>query len=391
MSSHQQNVQHIQKIQQVRKIASIVPIAEENFEHTMEETVLPALSACEHEDWFEVERQSEPLQGADGDSVALECVRSHANAPSGSGSGEGDHDLAPEGIHVVFYDGNKFLEAPESSARETIVISHGFTESAIKYSELAWYFLRAGFNVLIVEHRGHGLSLRETIDPDVVSISDWHHYISDFVGAVEQARARFGLEAPLHLFAHSLGGAIGAAVLESEPELFDKAVLSSPMMMPKTGMPTALALGLSTIADVVGKGTAKVPTLPVFAEEYGVNKSGGRSLARTKWYHGKRVEEVAYRTTAPSFNWVRAALRLDRSVLRPESVAKIAAKILIFQAGDDHWVSAGAETRFVAAAQRAGVNIRAVRWPISEHEIFSEPNDVLEPYLAMVLDFFAGD
>jgi lysophospholipase len=379
----------------------------------MERSILPVLRACKQEDWYEVERESVALASDGVD---------RAGAAGDSGDGTSDSGGAtpattlPRGIHSVYFSQAGFhsvlqqsrskvpsaalsavprnvLSAVPDSLRGagTVVISHGFTESALKYAEMAWYFLQAGFGVLIVEHRGHGLSLRESDDPDVVSIDDWRHYVTDFVGAVHQARERFDFAgSPLHLFAHSLGGAIGAAVLEEEPGLFDKAVLSSPMMTPKTGMPAALAYGLSSIASRLGWGAAKVPTLPVFAEEYGGNKSGGRSVPRTQWYHSKRVEKAEYRTTAPSFNWVQAALRLDHSVLQPSQIAKISAKILIFQAGDDHWVSASAETRFVARARRAGVDVRPVRFPSAAHEIFSETNDVLGRYLDMVLGFLAA-
>ena len=385
-----------------QSVKQVVPVSEVDYSETMERSILPVLRACKQEDWYEVERESVALGGiADGDGT------------SGSGGGDesaggGDADAIrkqnlPRGIHSVYFSQADFHSTLQQSHSRvprnvpasvqgvgTVVVSHGFTESALKYAEMAWYFLQAGFGVLIVEHRGHGLSLRESDDPDVVSIDDWHHYVTDFVGAVHQAREHFDMASPLYLFAHSLGGAIGAAVLEEEPGLFDKAVLSSPMMTPKTGMPVPVAYGLSSIASRLGRGAAKVPTLPVFAEEYGENKSGGRSVPRTQWYHSKRVEKAEYRTTAPSFNWVQAALNLDRHVLQPSQVAKISAKILIFQAGDDHWVSSAAETRFVAQARRAGVDIRPVRFPSATHEIFSESNDVLGSYLTMVIGFLTA-
>lgn len=274
--------------------------------------------------------------------------------------------------------------------RGTVVISHGFTESAVKYAEMAWYLLQAGFSVLIVEHRGHGRSLRETDDPMVVTMSDWHLYISDFVGAVRHSAARFGIEGPLHLFSHSLGGAIGAAVLETHPDLFDRAILSSPMMEPKTGMPVLFAYALSATAAGVGEGSRKVPSLPVFSEDSGKNKSGGRSAARVKWYHRQRVLDWEYRTNAPSFDWVVAALSLDYNVLAPSAIARITAPLLMFQSGDDHWVQPGAQTRFLKEARKAGVKIRGIRVPGAGHELFSEPNERFEPYLREVLAFLAA-
>ena len=46
-----------------------------------------------------------------------------------------------------------------------IVISHGFTESIAKFSESIYYMLQAGFDVWGVDHRGHGRSWRENVNP----------------------------------------------------------------------------------------------------------------------------------------------------------------------------------------------------------------------------------
>ena len=45
--------------------------------------------------------------------------------------------------------------------RATVVIVHGFTENAFKYSEIIHSLLRNGYNVLIYDQRGHGRSWRD--------------------------------------------------------------------------------------------------------------------------------------------------------------------------------------------------------------------------------------
>jgi lysophospholipase len=139
-----------------------------------------------------------------------------------------------------------------------------------------------------------------------------------------------------------------------------------------------------------GHGTSKVPTLPVFSEEPGTNKSGARSTARADWYFQQRLDDWRYRTSAPSLNWVKAALDLDSAVLAPAAIAAIRTPILLFHAGDDHWVRPSAQNIFVERARAADVPIRFLDAPDSTHEIFSEPNDVLEPYLNEVVRFYRG-
>ncbi len=64
-----------------------------------------------------------------------------------------------------------------------VVISRGFTESAVKYDEVAYYFLKEGYHVYIPEHCGHGRSYRLTADPSLVHIDTWRRYIRDFLKA----------------------------------------------------------------------------------------------------------------------------------------------------------------------------------------------------------------
>ena len=68
-------------------------------------------------------------------------------------------------MHYCCYDAHKFDVLREDGAsgifRGVVVISHGFTEFARKYSEMAWYFLLSGYSVCILEHRGHGHSAHD--------------------------------------------------------------------------------------------------------------------------------------------------------------------------------------------------------------------------------------
>ena len=67
-------------------------------------------------------------------------------------------------IHMLQYLSD--IDMPKG----VVVISHGFTESAVKYDEVAYYFLKEGYHVYIPEHCGHGRSYRLTADPSLVHI-----------------------------------------------------------------------------------------------------------------------------------------------------------------------------------------------------------------------------
>ena len=74
-------------------------------------------------------------------------------------------------------------------------------------------------------------------------IDDWRRYVADLAKFAETVGKDYADGRPLNLYCHSMGGGIGASVLETHPTLFDKAVLSCPMIAPVTGMPRLAGVG----------------------------------------------------------------------------------------------------------------------------------------------------
>ena len=115
-------------------------------------------------------------------------------------------------------------------AKAAIVISHGFTECMPKYYEMIYYFAKAGYSVYMVEHRGHGFSDRSVSDMSMVTVNSFDDYVSDLDMFIREIVMKREGSRPLYLYGHSMGGAIAALYLEKHPEVFTKAVLSSPMI-----------------------------------------------------------------------------------------------------------------------------------------------------------------
>lgn len=340
-------------------------IDERTYAHDMETRVLPALDACCVEGW---------MSGA---------------------AVEGLDAMSPDGmLHYICYDAMYFDALCEDGAtarfRGAIVISHGFTEFAAKYAELIWYFLLAGYSVCILEHRGHGYSARDISNPSLVWIDDWRRYVADLALFARTIGRQYAVGRPLSLFAHSMGGGIGAALLEQHPTLFDKAVLSSPMIAPATGMPNWLATALTEPLATLGLSDHRVIGHHEFTPELDMSAYRGASEARVRWYHQWRCRNECYQTYAATFEWVRQSLRLSRAVQRRSACAKIETPILLCQAGRDVWVLNEPQNRFAERVSQGGADIRLVRFDDALHEIFSMPNAMLRGYLDQVLGFFAA-
>ena len=341
-------------------------IDESRYDEQMRATVLPALAACCEEGWMEPAR-AEDLP-------------------------ELDH---PGSLHYLCYDAAKFDDLHEDGATATfrgaVVLSYGFTENARKYSELIWYFLLDGYSVCVLEHRGHGFSVRDVDDPSVVWIDDWRRYVADLAKFAETVGLRYAGDRPMALYGHSMGGGIGAAVLERRPTLFDKAVLSCPMIAPVTaGIPNTVAGAAAGAACCMGFGKSRVAGQKRFDGTLDMEPYRGASEARVRWYHKQRCETPEHRTNAASYQWVREALRLSRAILDPQACARIETPIQLFQAGRDVWVRNEPEELFVRRVREGGGQVRFERFPDSVHEIFSMPNPVLKDYYRRIFAFLDG-
>lgn len=185
-----------------------------------------------------------------------------------------------------------------------------------------------------------------------------------------------------------MGGGIGAAVLERYPTLFDKAVLSAPMVAPATGMPLGVARVLVGALCGLGFGKKRVFGQSDFTPEFSMEGNEGASEARERWYFKLRCENSEYQTYCAAFEWVRQALKLNRAILNPSACAEVETPVLLFQSGRDIWVLNKPQNHFVQLVKDGGGEANIVRFPESRHEIFSMPNSTYKPYLEKILGFY---
>ena len=87
--------------------------------------------------------------------------------------------------------------------RATVVIAHGAAEHALRYERFATAVKAAGYNVLAVDHRGHGASSPPERLGDYGD-SGWNGLVADLGQLVAQARVT-GEGRPVVLFGHSMG------------------------------------------------------------------------------------------------------------------------------------------------------------------------------------------
>lgn len=264
-----------------------------------------------------------------------------------------------------------------------IVISHGFTETIEKHLENIYYFLRLDYHVFMPEHCGHGRSYRicgDTNDLSLVHVDDYKRYVNDLLFVCHIAAEEFP-ELPMILYGHSMGGGIGAAAAAQEPGLFSRAILSSPMIRPCSApVPWPFACLVARILCIAGKEEQYVIGNHPYDGPEPFANSASSSEARYNYYQKKRSEEPLFQMNAPSYGWLRQAVRLNR-YLRGKGWRRITCPVLVFQAENEALVSKKEQERFVRKLNRRKKgNAKLVPVPGLKHEIFNSGTKTLECY-----------
>ncbi len=315
-----------------------------------------------------------PVTEADYENTMNTVVQPYLDSRGGDGFFP-SHDSKP--IHYEKY----LADEPEG----TVVISHGFTESAEKFREMSYCYLLMGFNVFAIDHRGHGRSWRYDPDtPEVVVIKKFEEYVEDLKCFVDKVVKPASGDLPLYLYAHSMGGAVAVQFLQTYPDVFAKAVLSSPMIQPQTaGVPMGIANVIVSVPTALGRGGSKMIAYSGFNPDATYENSNATSEARFNYYHKKRLADPLLRTSAPSFSWVKQAIRVTGLNLDPARCAKITTPVLLCKAEVDGAVVPEAEDEFVGKVNGA----RLEQFGNSHHEIYLSVDDTLLAYLQTIEKF----
>jgi len=273
-------------------------------------------------------------------------------------------------------------------AKKAVVILHGYTESAEKFREMSWYYVSAGYSVFAVDHRGHGQSVREIEDTSITHVDCFDQYLRDLEQFMDGVvRPRMG-DAPLYLYAHSMGGAVGVLALMEHPEWFARAVLNAPMIKAVTGgVPAWMAETIARVMCMLGKGRERAfvghPFDPARETFEG---SHATSRARYDYYQAKRVATAHLQNCSPTYAWLREAIGVTRRLLDEKNAKKIKTPLLLIQAGRDSTVCLPEQEQFVGMVPGA----RLLRLDEAKHEIYLAHDALLKDYLEAVLGFFAG-
>lgn len=270
-------------------------------------------------------------------------------------------------------------------AEGNVVLVHGFTESAEKFREMSYNFLQMNFNVFVIDNRGHGLSYRKHPEnPETVCVDKFEHYVEDLKRFIEKVVKPAGQGLPLYLYAHSMGGAIGVQFLQTYPGVFTKAVLSAPMIEPRSApLNVGLTLAIMRLFCLVGKKDDMVFIHKGFDPERTYERSHDTSKARFDYYMAKRKANRNLQTAGASCAWVREAMKVTKKNLNPKRNANIKIPVLLCQPEEDTSVVSEKENVFISQIP----NGRLVQFKNCKHEIYASVDDTVLTYLQTIEEF----
>ena len=274
---------------------------------------------------------------------------------------------------------------PQKEKAPVIVICHGFSESAEKYRELIYYLYGEGYQIAIWDQRGHGKSFRQGDDPDVVHVEDFEDYVEDLHVFMKQVVIPLACEHPVYLYAHSMGGCVGARYLEKYPGDFAKAVLNAPMLAIWMGAcPMVVAKIICDVAKVMGRGKKRLFTQGKFDPDEPFSESCADSEARHCYYHEIRRRTPCYQTSAASYAWGRSAIRAGERAVKKKNASRVTIPVLLCQAGKDRQVKLLPQEKFIKRISKGSLQC----YPDTKHEIYRAENAVLGSYMEKIVEFY---
>lgn len=276
----------------------------------------------------------------------------------------------------------------EKQTRGTIFISHGFAESCSKYHEVIYYMLQEGYQVVLIEHRGHGRSRRPE-EKDFANTPTHMEHFQDYVDDMDHIVREIlqkEMPGPYFLFAHSMGGAVAATYIEQHPDVFQKAIFTAPMFeINRKGIPKPLAKFIGFWNCATGKSKEFTVAQKPFSLTPDFSASPCTGEARYLYYFHQQLAHPEYQSAGSSNRWARECLRACDILLKPENCRKVNIPVLLFQADQDDFVYPGGQNRFI----RQIPDGELVFVPGSKHEIYMSSDEITQKYWGIIFDFLA--
>ena len=254
--------------------------------------------------------------------------------------------------------------SPVKEPRGSIIFSPGRTEFIEKYLETATDFIDRGFNVLIVDPRGQGLSSRILEDKMKSYVDSFQDYADDLAFATHELSSY--LPKPHIVMGHSMGGTIALQAVLSGV-MNPSAVICSAPMLGLYDLDTPIIKWFIRGLARLGLRTKNLPFqkqrngLPI---PFNINKL---TSDKDRYRHWAAYFQTSprLRVGPPTLGWIVEALKSMAWINR--NAGELNIPCLIVAAGADPIVDPASNEEF---ASKARATFKVV--PGALHELFLE-------------------
>ena len=276
---------------------------------------------------------------------------------------------------------------PGAPARSTVVLCQGRGEFIEKYAEVASDLLARGFAVVAFDWRGQGSSSRLLADVAKGHVDRFAAYQQD-LEAIRTSVLDPSCPKPWFGLGHSMGGAILLDHASRGASMFERIVLSAPMLaIAGLGSSRSIA-ALAWLLAWAGFARHAVPDRRAGSVLAGGFEGNVLTSDRRRFGIIVALSRAAPHLLLgePTWGWLHAAFRTMGRLRRPEVLRRITTPILAIGCGDDR-ICATRATERAASHLRAG---HIVVIPRARHEILMERDDFREQFWVAFDRFIPG-
>lgn len=270
-----------------------------------------------------------------------------------------------------------------------VVISAGRMEMALKYAELSYELVQAGYSVFILDHRGQGLSQRGLANRFKGDIVDFGLYQQDFSQFMQQivqpCQHRYHLA-----LGHSMGCAILAGYLQQQPKSpFSAAIFAAPMFGIYTSfIPNSIAqnavLALQKFNQYLSKTPWYAPGQSDYCEKPFNNNPLTSSQPRYHWLQQRFQQQTDSQLGGVTTRWLQQAIYAMQDI--HQQAPSWQTPVLLLQAASDKVVANKAQNNWYQALP-SGLYRNKVVLAAARHEIFMENDQIRDQAFAAINQF----
>ncbi len=283
----------------------------------------------------------------------------------------------PETGHQIHFQ----QTMPTQHAKGTIIALPGLSEFSEKYYETAQFFIKHGYRFAVIDWAYQGKSSRFNDNPHKrysdgydTDLNDLKYFIDHYIDT----------DMPLFLLGHSMGGHIGLRFLMQQPDYFQAAAFSAPMIGIKDLKYTGWLIQLLKPLFHLFK-TSYVPGGKDWHE--GARKSDGADIfssdpVRGSLHNAWCLHNPALQVGNVTIKWVLESLA-SAQILK-KNFDKIDIPVLLAIAGQEKLVD---NDKIKKAAQKIKQS-RVLVLPNAKHEILVETNEIYNKFLKETLKIF---